>query len=88
MNFQEEGVKTKSAKSVVNNKITIAEVATDKTELAKGTPYRWKEWRIVRGDVSLFVWNDVVLIELKWDIFEISKKKIIINTLEKIEYFL
>ncbi|PAV66473.1 hypothetical protein WR25_22510 isoform C [Diploscapter pachys] len=61
---QEEGIRAKSAKSLVSNKITIAEVATDKTELVKGTPYRWKEWRIVRGDVSLFAWNDVVLIEL------------------------
>ena len=32
--------------------------------LNQGTPYRWKEWRIVRGPTSLFIWSDVLLIEL------------------------
>ncbi|CDK13343.1 E3 ubiquitin-protein ligase [Caenorhabditis elegans] len=35
-----------------------------KTVLSQGTPYRWKEWRIVRGTTSLFIWSDVLLIEL------------------------
>ncbi|CAI5448918.1 unnamed protein product [Caenorhabditis angaria] len=35
-----------------------------KTALNTGFPYRWKEWRIVRGNTALFIWSDVVLIEL------------------------
>lgn len=35
-----------------------------KVILNQGSPYRWKEWRIVRGPTSLFIWSDVLLIEL------------------------
>uniref|UniRef100_A0A158P7N2 E3 ubiquitin-protein ligase n=1 Tax=Angiostrongylus cantonensis TaxID=6313 RepID=A0A158P7N2_ANGCA len=30
-------------------------------------PYRWKEWHIVRGDESTFIWCDVLAIELSFN---------------------
>ncbi|EGT38408.1 hypothetical protein CAEBREN_30160, partial [Caenorhabditis brenneri] len=41
-----------------------ADKKPSKIVLNQGTPYRWKEWRIVRGPSSLFIWSDVLLIEL------------------------
>lgn len=30
------------------------------------TPYRWKEWRVMRGDESTFIWCDVLALELRF----------------------
>ncbi|EFO85309.1 hypothetical protein CRE_21657 [Caenorhabditis remanei] len=43
---------------------SAADKKPSKMILNQGTPYRWKEWRIVRGPTSLFIWSDVLLIEL------------------------
>lgn len=31
------------------------------------TPYRWKEWRVMRGDESTFIWCDVLALELSFN---------------------
>ncbi|KJH41368.1 HECT-domain protein [Dictyocaulus viviparus] len=38
-----------------------------KVLLQQGVPYRWKEWRIVRGDESTFIWCDVLVLELSFN---------------------
>ncbi|CAI2350375.1 unnamed protein product [Caenorhabditis sp. 36 PRJEB53466] len=43
---------------------SLADKKPAKVEVTQGTPYRWKEWRIVRGPTSLFIWSDVLLVEL------------------------
>ncbi|PIC33910.1 hypothetical protein B9Z55_013719 [Caenorhabditis nigoni] len=46
------------------DKSSAADKKPTKIVLNQGSPYRWKEWRIVRGPTSLFIWSDVLLIEL------------------------
>uniref|UniRef100_A0A1I7V093 E3 ubiquitin-protein ligase n=1 Tax=Caenorhabditis tropicalis TaxID=1561998 RepID=A0A1I7V093_9PELO len=46
------------------DKSAAADKKPSKMVLSQGTPYRWKEWRIVRGPTSLFIWSDVLLVEL------------------------
>ncbi|KAJ1366082.1 hypothetical protein KIN20_026670 [Parelaphostrongylus tenuis] len=38
-----------------------------KLVLQQDMPYRWKEWHIVRGEESTFVWCDVLAIELSFN---------------------
>ncbi|EPB74190.1 Sad1 / UNC-like protein [Ancylostoma ceylanicum] len=33
---------------------------------ASNMPYRWKEWRVVRGEESTFIWCDVLALELRY----------------------
>ncbi|CAB3409028.1 unnamed protein product [Caenorhabditis bovis] len=54
----------------VVSKLSGSVVSSEKSEkkakipLAPNTAYRWKEWRIMRGASSVFIWSDVLLIEL------------------------
>lgn len=50
--------------SVASLDKSAADKKPSKIILNQGTPYRWKDWRIVRGPTSLFIWSDVLLIEL------------------------
>ncbi|CAD6199393.1 unnamed protein product [Caenorhabditis auriculariae] len=61
-----------SASAILNvvSKLSGSSSAADKKykmNLVPGVAYRWKEWRISRGTESLFVWSDVLLIELAFD---------------------
>ncbi|KAK5970210.1 E3 ubiquitin-protein ligase hecd-1 [Trichostrongylus colubriformis] len=38
-----------------------------KLVLQQDMPYRWKEWRVIRGEESTFIWCDVLALELSFN---------------------
>ncbi|WKY07585.1 hypothetical protein Q1695_007222 [Nippostrongylus brasiliensis] len=38
-----------------------------KLVLQQDVPYRWKEWRVIRGEESTFIWCDVLALEMSFN---------------------
>ncbi|VDK59308.1 unnamed protein product [Gongylonema pulchrum] len=43
----------------------ISGISNDQWEILPGKNYRWKDWRLVKGGVSFFIWCDAVAMEFR-----------------------
>lgn len=58
----------------ITQRISSSSNQDDTWDIAQGTNYKWKDWRLIRTADSLFLWCDAVAIEFRYARFRIIWK--------------